>query len=105
MHTLDTSGKPRMRSEVALLNSAASSRPRSIAAGHVVHFLGVVERVLVEDVLRRPSALPAHAYRAGLALGDHGKAERRSAGRGHRSARQELAARSRLGFLGLFLAH
>src|SRR5438876_10458178 len=31
MHTLDTSGKPRMRSEVALLNSAASSSPRSIA--------------------------------------------------------------------------
>src|SRR4029079_4820336 len=31
MHTLDTSAKPRMRSEVALLNSAASSRPRSIA--------------------------------------------------------------------------
>jgi len=31
MHTLDTSAKPRMRSDVALLNSAASSRPRSIA--------------------------------------------------------------------------
>src|SRR5262247_1648019 len=31
MHTLETSGKPRIRSEVALLNSAASSRPRSIA--------------------------------------------------------------------------
>src|SRR6267142_1967788 len=31
MHTLETSGKPRRRSEVALLNSAASSRPRSIA--------------------------------------------------------------------------
>src|SRR5258708_29957113 len=31
MHTLETSGKPRRRSEVALLNSAASSKPRSIA--------------------------------------------------------------------------
>src|SRR5262245_23996240 len=31
MCTLETSGKPRMRSEVGLLNSAASSRPRSIA--------------------------------------------------------------------------
>src|SRR5262247_1737752 len=31
MHTFETSGKPRMRSDVALLNSAASSRPRSIA--------------------------------------------------------------------------
>src|SRR4029078_1200404 len=31
MHTLDTSAKPRMRSEGALLNSAASSTPRSIA--------------------------------------------------------------------------
>src|SRR6266511_2901478 len=31
MQTFDTSGKPRARSEEALLNSAASSRPRSIA--------------------------------------------------------------------------
>ena len=31
MHTLETSAKPSRRSEVALLNSAASSRPRSIA--------------------------------------------------------------------------
>ncbi len=31
MQTLETSAKPRMRSEVALLNSAASSRPRSMA--------------------------------------------------------------------------
>src|SRR6266542_3708456 len=31
MHTLETSAKPRMRSEVALLNSAASRSPRSIA--------------------------------------------------------------------------
>src|SRR5262245_356345 len=31
MHTFDTSAKPKMRSDVALLNSAASSRPRSIA--------------------------------------------------------------------------
>src|SRR4029079_678868 len=31
MHTLDTSGKPSARSDVALLNSAASSSPRSIA--------------------------------------------------------------------------
>ncbi len=32
-----------------------------VAAGHVVDLLGVVERVLVEDVLRRPRRLPAHA--------------------------------------------
>src|SRR5919199_4822225 len=31
MHTLDTSAKPSARSEEALLNSAASSRPRSMA--------------------------------------------------------------------------
>src|SRR3989304_2604524 len=31
MQTLDTSGKPRTRSEDALLNSAASSNPRSMA--------------------------------------------------------------------------
>ena len=31
MQTLDTSGKPSRRSELTLLNSAASSRPRSIA--------------------------------------------------------------------------
>src|SRR5260221_14777006 len=31
MHTLETSGKPRIGSEVALLNPAASSSPRSIA--------------------------------------------------------------------------
>src|SRR5207344_3348973 len=31
MQILDTSAKPRTRSEVALLNSAASIRPRSIA--------------------------------------------------------------------------
>src|SRR5688572_20208620 len=31
MQTFDTSGKPRMRSDDALLNSAASSSPRSIA--------------------------------------------------------------------------
>src|SRR2546429_6384674 len=61
--------------------------------------------VFVEDVFCRPGALPAHRDLASLTLGDHGKAERRSAGRGHRSARQELAARSRPGFLGLFLAH
>src|SRR5258706_3193739 len=31
MHTLETSGNPRRRSDEALLNSAASSRPRSMA--------------------------------------------------------------------------
>src|SRR6184192_1639510 len=31
MHTLETSAKPRIRSDVALLNSAASRRPRSMA--------------------------------------------------------------------------
>ena len=42
-----------------------------IAAGHVVDLLGEVERVFVEDVLRRPGALPAHADRA-LRLDDGG---------------------------------
>jgi len=32
-----------------------------VAAGHVVDRLGVVECVFVEDILRRPSALKAHA--------------------------------------------
>jgi hypothetical protein len=32
-----------------------------VAAGHVVDLLGEIERELVEDVLGRPSALPAHA--------------------------------------------
>ena len=35
-----------------------------VAAGHVVHLLGVVERVFVENILGRPGALPAHADRA-----------------------------------------
>ena len=42
-----------------------------VAAGHVVDLLGVVQGVFVEDVLGRPSALPAHGDRAGLGIGDH----------------------------------
>ena len=34
-----------------------------VAAGHVVDRLGVVERVFVEDILRRPRALEAHGDR------------------------------------------
>ncbi len=36
-----------------------------IAAGHIVDLFGEVDRVFVEDVLRRPGALPAHIDRAG----------------------------------------
>ena len=43
-----------------------------IATGHVVDFFGVVQGVLVEDVLGRPCALPAHRDRARLGRGDHG---------------------------------
>src|SRR2546430_1968527 len=112
MQTLETSAKPRRRSDVALLNSAASSRPRSIAetisppgsgaagarrqhldlevaAGHVVHLLGVVQRIFVEDVLRWPGALPAHADRA-LRLDD---GRRCDGGGGDRRALQELTTR------------
>src|ERR1041384_3417012 len=63
-----------------------------VAAGHVVHLLRVVERVLMEDVLLRPGALPAEADRA-LRLDDHRETERCAAGRGTRGASQELAAR------------
>ena len=63
-----------------------------VAAGHVVDLLRVVERELVEDVLRRPGALPAHRDRAGLALRDHRKAERRAGGGGAGRGLQELAA-------------
>src|SRR6185295_5769810 len=73
-----------------------------VAAGHVVHLLGEVVGVLVEDVLRRPGALPAHADRA-LRLGDHREAERRSAGRGRCRPPEEPAARCRRNCL--LLAH
>ncbi len=66
---------------------------REIAARHVVHLLGEVVGVFVEDVFRRPGALPAHADRP-LRLGDHRETERRRASRCRCRARQELAARS-----------
>ena len=68
-----------------------------IAAGHVVDLLGEVERVLVEDVLRRPGALPAHADRT-LRLDDGGGGD---GGAGDGRALQELATRitRSLGFI------
>ena len=44
-----------------------------VAAGHVVDLLGVVLREFVEDVLRRPGRLPAHADRAACAFAIIGK--------------------------------
>ena len=67
-----------------------------IAAGHVVDLLGEVERVLVEDVLRRPGALPAHGDRARLPLGDHREPERRAGGGNAGGGLQEPAARALL---------
>ena len=49
-----------------------------VAAGHVVDLLGEVERELVEDVLLRPGALPAHRGDP-LRLDDMREAERRRA--------------------------
>ena len=69
-----------------------------VAAGHVVDLLGEVERVLVEDVLLRPRALPAHRDRP-LRLGDHREAERRGAGRRQRRPFRNL----RRGALGDWL--
>jgi hypothetical protein len=43
-----------------------------VAAGHVVHLLGVIQCIFVKDIFGRPSALPPHGDRAGLRLGDHG---------------------------------
>ena len=45
-----------------------------VAARHLVDLLGVVERELVEDILLRPGALPAHRGNP-LRLDDCGKAE------------------------------
>src|SRR5262249_40936933 len=72
---------------------------------HVVHDPGVVLGVLVEDILRWPGRLEAEIDRTGLTLCDHREAQRRRARGGRCGARQELAARGRLGFLGLLLAH
>ena len=51
-----------------------------VAAGHVVDLLGVIQRVFVENVLRRPGALPAHADRA-LGLDDGRRGHRRGGAR------------------------
>ncbi len=59
-----------------------------IAAGHVVHFFGEVEGVLVEDVLRAPGALPAEHDRP-LGLGDQGESQR---GRSGRHGREKASA-------------
>jgi hypothetical protein len=63
-----------------------------VAARHVVDLLGEVERVLVEDVLLRPGALPAHGDRS-LRFGDHRESERGRARRGDGRTGQELPAR------------
>src|SRR5207253_9885332 len=62
-----------------------------VAARHVVHLLGEIESVLVEDVLLRPRRLPAH--RDGpLGLDDRGEAQGGRAGSGQGRAREERAA-------------
>jgi hypothetical protein len=61
-----------------------------VAAGHVVHFLGEVVGVFVEDILRGPRALPTHRDRA-LGFGDHREPEGRGPC-GRSGAGQELAA-------------
>ncbi len=63
-----------------------------VAAGHVVDLLGVVDRELVEDVLGRPRALPAHVDRAGLSL--HGRGGDGRSG-GHAGAQDKAAAAGR----------
>ena len=71
-----------------------------VAAGHVVDLLGEVERVFVEDVLRRPGALPAHAGRSGLAR--RAGALRRTRGADGRGSAFEEAAARRGGGRGRF---
>src|SRR5689334_16596236 len=62
-----------------------------LAAGHVVHFLREVERVLVKDIFRWPRRLPAHVDRA-LRLGNHWEPEGGDARRGTAGGTKELAA-------------
>jgi hypothetical protein len=61
-----------------------------IAAGHIVDLLGEVVGVLVEDILRGPRALPAHADGA-LRLDDGRRCNR--SGTRHSRAFQEFSAR------------
>ena len=69
------------------------------AAGHVVDLLGEVQRVLVEDVLRRPGALEAQAG-DGRRLGKCRRGHGASAHRGGDGGLQEAAALGRaLGFV------
>ena len=59
-----------------------------VAAGHVIDLLGVVQRILVENVFGRPGALPAHGNRASLGFGDHGG---RQGASGNRDALEQAA--------------
>src|SRR5690606_35253328 len=61
-----------------------------IAAGHVVHLGGEVHGVFVEDVLRRPGALPAHGN-GSLRLHHRGESERRGTCTRRSGAGDELA--------------
>jgi len=76
-----------------------------VAARHVVHFLRVVERVFVEDVLGRPGALPAHRDRPGLAIRDHRKSGDRRPGCGRRSGEEFATLGNPEGRLDVFLVH
>ena len=61
------------------------------SAGHVIHLLGEVHGVLVEDVLRRPGGLPAHRDR-GLRDGNHRESRGNGADTAGGGGGQELAA-------------
>ena len=65
-----------------------------VAAGHVVDLLAEVVGVFVEDVLRRPGALPAHADRA-LRLDDVRGCDNRSRRDAQTGGLQKLAAACR----------
>jgi hypothetical protein len=69
------------------------------AAGHVVHLLGEVECVLVEDVLGRPGGLPAHGDRR-LRHRNHREAGGHGTGGAGRGGGKEFAT-GRLRLLGI----
>jgi hypothetical protein len=62
-----------------------------IPAAHVVHLLGEIEGVLVENVFGRPGGLPAHRNRP-LRLDDRWEAQRGGTGGHCGGAGEELAA-------------